>query len=109
MLNNLNSIIIEGDLIADPILEKKDAGSPKCTFTVASNRYFKGNDQIEKEVSYFLVVAHSKLGQICWETAKKGRRLRIIGRLKQYRWTDDEGKDQSQIKVVAEHVEFKPV
>ncbi|MEI6386046.1 MAG: single-stranded DNA-binding protein, partial [Spirochaetota bacterium] len=31
------------------------------------------------------------------------------GRLKQDRWTDPEGKSKSKVKIVAEHVEFKPV
>jgi len=32
-----------------------------------------------------------------------------VGRLKQDRWTDTEGKTRSKVKIVAEHVEFKPM
>lgn len=32
-----------------------------------------------------------------------------IRTFKQDRWTDNGGKNQSRIKIVAEHVEFKPV
>jgi single-stranded DNA-binding protein len=32
----------------------------------------------------------------------------VVGRLKQDRWTGTDGKQYSKIKVVAEHVEFKP-
>lgn len=32
-----------------------------------------------------------------------------MGRLKQDRWEDATGKSQTRIKIVAEHVEFKPV
>jgi single-strand DNA-binding protein len=32
----------------------------------------------------------------------------VVGRLKQDRWTDADGKGHSRIEIVAEHVEFKP-
>lgn len=31
-----------------------------------------------------------------------------MGRLKQDRWNDGEGKSHNKVKIVAEHVEFKP-
>lgn len=34
--------------------------------------------------------------------------MRVVGRLKQDRWTDADGKGHSRIFIVAEHVEFKP-
>jgi single-strand DNA-binding protein len=34
--------------------------------------------------------------------------VRVVGRLKQDRWTDPEGKGRSKVLIVAEHVEFKP-
>jgi single-strand DNA-binding protein len=39
---------------------------------------------------------------------KKGRGVRVVGRLKQDRWTGDDGKQRSRITIVAEHVEFRP-
>jgi single-strand DNA-binding protein len=32
----------------------------------------------------------------------------VVGRLKQDRWQDPEGKPHSKIKIIAEHIEFKP-
>ena len=34
--------------------------------------------------------------------------MRVVGRLKQDRWTNPEGQARSKILIVAEHVEFKP-
>jgi single-strand DNA-binding protein len=34
--------------------------------------------------------------------------VRVVGRLKQDRWTGTDGKPRSAVKIVAEHVEFKP-
>jgi len=108
-LNNLNSIIVEGNLVRDPVLRTIPNGTNVCSFAVASNRYYKQNEQTEKEVSFFEVEAWSKLAQTCGEILKKGRGVRVVGRLKQDRWEDAAGKTQTRIKIVAEHVEFKPV
>ena len=32
----------------------------------------------------------------------------MVGRLKQNRWKDTEGKNHAKVKIVAEHVDFKP-
>lgn len=107
-MNNLNSILLEGNLVRDPDLKTTPSGTPVCTFSVASNRWFKQNDQLEQEVSFFDVEAWSKLAETCGDTLKKGRGVRVVGRLKQDRWNDGEGKLHTKVKIVAEHVEFKP-
>lgn len=108
-MNSLNSIIIEGNLVRDPNLKTTPNGYQVCTFNVASNRFYRQNDQTEKEVSFFEVETWSKLAQTCGEVLKKGRGVRIVGRLKQDRWEDQSGKTISKIKIVAEHVEFRPI
>jgi single-strand DNA-binding protein len=50
----------------------------------------------------------SKLAETCAENLKKGRGVRVVGRLKQDRWSDAEGKNHSRIKIIGDHVEFKP-
>lgn len=107
-MNSLNSILIEGNLVRDPETKTLSTGSQVCNFSVASNRFYKQNDELEKEVSYFDVEAWSRLGQSCATNLTKGRGVRVVGRLKQDRWTDAEGKTKSRVKIVAEHVEFKP-
>ncbi len=109
MLNNLNSIIIEGNLVRDPLLKTIPNGHQVCSFALASNRFYKQNDETEKEVSFFEVETWSRLAETCGQTLKKGRGVRVVGRLKQDRWEDATGKSQSRLKIVAEHVEFKPV
>ncbi|MBL8967338.1 MAG: single-stranded DNA-binding protein [Spirochaetaceae bacterium] len=108
-MNSLNSILIEGNLTRDPENKTLPSGSQVCNFSVASNRFYKQNDELEKEVSYFDVEAWARVAQSCAETLKKGRGVRVVGRLKQERWNDPEGKPRSKVKIVAEHVEFKPV
>lgn len=108
-MNSLNSILVEGNLTRDPLLAQTPKGTPVCNFSVASNRFFRNNEEMQKEVSFFDVEVWSKLAERCADTLKKGRGVRVVGRLKQDRWTDGEGKNHSRVKIVAEHVEFRPV
>lgn len=106
-MNSLNSILLEGNLTRAP--EIKNVGSSKiCTFSIATNRSYKKGDSWEKEVSYFDIETWSGLAERCNSELEKGRGVRVVGRLKQERWKDSDGKDRSKIKIVAEHVEFKP-
>ena len=107
-MNNLNSILIEGNLVKDPLLRSTPRGTQVCTMSLASNRYYKQDSGFEKEVSFFSVETWSRLAEACYNKGKKGRGVRVVGRLKQDRWTGPDGKPQSRITIVAEHVEFRP-
>lgn len=107
-MNSLNSILIEGNMVRDPTLRATPKGTPVCSFSVASNRFFKQDSGLEKEVSFFDIEAWSKLAESCGSVGRKGRGVRVVGRLKQDRWTGADGKQHSKVKIVAEHVEFRP-
>jgi single-strand DNA-binding protein len=107
-MNNLNSILIEGNLVRDPLLRTTPKGTPVCTFSLASNRFFKQDSGLEREVSFFEVEVWAKLAEQCYNRGRKGRGVRVVGRLKQDRWNGADGKAHSRITIVAEHVEFRP-
>ncbi|MDR0312368.1 MAG: single-stranded DNA-binding protein [Treponema sp.] len=107
-MNNLNSILIEGNLVRDPLYRSTAKGTSLCTFSLASNRYYKQDSQLEKEVGFFDVETWAKLADNCNNLGHKGRGVRVVGRLKQDRWTGTDGKPHSRVTIVAEHVEFRP-
>jgi single-strand DNA-binding protein len=107
-MNSLNSILIEGNLTKDPKLSETPKGTSVCNFSLASNRFYKQDGSPQNEVSFFDVEVWAKLAQTCSEYLSKGRGVRVVGRLKQDRWQDKEGKPASRVKIVAEHVEFRP-
>ena len=107
-MNQLNSILLEGNLTRDPELTTTKAGKSVCNFSVANNRYFKKDGEQEKEVSFFDVEVWNGLADTCGEYLTKGRGVRVVGRLKQNRWVSKEGDNMQNTKIVAEHVEFKP-
>jgi single-strand DNA-binding protein len=108
-MNPLNSIMVEGNLVRDPERRETPKGTPICAFAVASNRYFRQEDESRQEVSFFDVETWSDTAERCAKTLKKGRGVRVHGRLKQDRWDDAEGKPHNKIKIVAERVEFRPL
>jgi single-strand DNA-binding protein len=59
-------------------------------------------------VSFFDVETWAKLAENCYNHGRKGRGVRVVGRLKQERWNGPDGKPRSKVAIVAEHVEFRP-
>lgn len=105
-MNNLNSILIEGVLLENPELSYTPKGTAMYKFTVVYDRTYKEDEEIKKGVSYFDVSIRTRLAEACGEYLKKGRGVRVVGRLKQDRWTDNKGKANSRVFIVAEHVKF---
>lgn len=104
-MNNLNSILVEGALIADPKLNHCAKDRPVCEFKINSKRYFKDDSKggLVEDSSNFDVVCYGKTAEVCAEHLHEGRSVRVVGRLQEYKW-----QDVSKIHIIAEHVEFKP-
>jgi single-strand DNA-binding protein len=108
-MNNLNSILIEGNLVSDPVIATLNNGSSICRFSIASNRYYKNseNERME-EVNFIDVDTWGNLAEACNAYLSKGRKVRVVGRLKHDRWEDDDNQKKENYVIVAEHVEFYP-
>ena len=108
-MNNLNQVIIEGNVVRQPE-PRTGTGFSICTFPIAVNRTTKTQDgKTNEEVSFFDVDAFGNIADFSSKYATKGRGVRIVGRLKQNRWKDDDGKSHSKVKIIAEHIDYKPV
>ena len=107
-MNNLNSVLLEGNLCRDPELRYTPKGTAVCTLVVASNRTYKVDGERHEEVSFVEATTWGKLATVCAEHLGKGRGVRVVGRLKQERWEDGDGNTRAKIVIVAEHVEFQP-
>ena len=110
-MNNLNSVLIEGNVARDPELRYTPAGTPTCTLVLASNRSYRDPErhgERTEEVSFFEATTWGKLATVCHEHLAKGRGIRVVGRMKQERWDDDAGNARAKVVIVAEQVEFQP-
>jgi len=108
-MNNLNSVILEGNVTRKPELKETARGFTVCNIPIAVDRSYKNsNGEKVSEVSFFDIETYGKLAEFCATYTDKGRGLRVVGRMKQNRWTDSEGKKASRVTIVAEHIELKP-
>ena len=108
-MNQLNSLILEGNITRDVEVKETPHGYTVCKVPIAVNRFYRTSDgQSVDEVSYFDVEACGKMAEYCEKHSEKGRGMRVVGRLKQDRWKTQEGKTTSKVSIVAEHIEFKP-
>ena len=107
-MNDLNSVLLEGNLTRDPESTVTKGWTTLCTFSIGVNRQYKIDDEKKEEVSFFEIETWGRLAENCFEYLSKGRGVRVVGRLKQSRWESDD-KSYSKVVIVAEHVEFKPI
>jgi len=104
-MNSLNSVLIEGNLVRDPI--EKSVGIATCvTFTIQTNRWFSHDDEKHNEVSYFDIECWNSTARAVLANLSKGRGVRVVGRLRQDSWAGSDGQMRQEVKIVAETVEF---
>ena len=101
-MNNLNSLILEGVVVGEPhLVETSDV----LNFTIEVTRYYRNRaGEDVTETSQFKVVA---FGRMCDIPVKEGSGVRVVGRLKENKWTDGDGVSHSEVQVVAEHIEIR--
>lgn len=104
-LNDLNSTILEGVTVGTIENGVTSQGNAYVFFDIESKRYHKGEPV---DISTFSVEGWHDLAESAAEKLSVGRKLRIVGRIKQLRWTEN-GKEQSKVKVIADHIEYRPL
>ena len=106
-MKQLNSVIIEGKLVEN-VKVTQVAPVAIAQFYISTERIHKNEDgTYEKEICYFDVECFGKLAERLENYLKRGRGVRVVGRLKQDIWMNGE-KKCSRVIVVAEHIEVKP-
>jgi single-strand DNA-binding protein len=96
----INSIVLAGNVVADPESRSTQTGKAIATFRLAVN-----NPINDKDVVYIDVDTWEKQADFVTSYVKKGSAVSVVGRLKQDSWEKD-GKKQSKILVVADRVNF---
>lgn len=107
-MNMLNSVILEGDITkAGEIVQFAD-GQHQLEVTIAVKRQFRNRDGFTvDETSEFNVIAYGNVADLLAKKGVIGQGIRVVGRLTQVKWVAD-GREQSAVKLIAEHIEYKP-
>ena len=107
MARGFSKAIIMGNITRDPELRSIASGSQVCSFSVAVNRNFKGQDGSDKEsVSFINCTAWNKAAEIIAEYAKRGTGIMVCGRLEQRSYEAKDGSKRSTTEIVVEDFNF---
>ena len=96
-MNNLNRVIINGNLTTDCKLEHGKNGTAYGGFCIAVNRSVKKGDNWEEVTSFFEVKAFGKLFESQHPYLNKGANVTVEGKLKQENWQTKEGEKRHKI------------
>lgn len=105
-MQNINALVITGNLTRDPELRSTPGGNSVCKMRVAVNgRRKNGQGEWQDKPNYFDVTVWGTHGENCANYLAKGRPVAIEGRLDWREWEKDGVKRQT-VEIVANSVQF---
>jgi len=100
----LNKAILIGRLTKDPVIRYLPSGTPVTEFGLVWNRRFKAGEEWKEESHFFDIKAYGALAENLATRLSKGYMVVVEGRLNQERWTGQDGKSYSKVRIVADSV-----
>ena len=107
-MNNLNRVIINGNLTTDCKLERGKSGTAYGGFCIAVNSSEKKDGEWVDVPSFFEVKAFGKLFESQHPYLNKGANVTVEGKLKQESWQTKEGNKRSKIVIVSDTLYLSP-
>lgn len=107
-MSDTNIVCIKGRLTKSAELKYTQNQKPFVSFSIAVNESIKdgATGEWSSRANYFDVTAWGKYGEAVAKYMTKGREILIGGRLRQDRWTNQEGKTQTRVGIVADNFEL---
>jgi len=96
----INSVVLAGNVVADPMARSTSTGKNIASFRLAVNNPINDKDTVFIDVDVW-----EKQAEFVTTHVKKGSSVSVIGRLKQDSWEKD-GEKKTKILVVADRVNF---
>jgi single-strand DNA-binding protein len=107
-MNNLNKVILIGNLTRDPEVRQTPKGTSVADLALAVSRRVPGEGgERREETTYVDVVLWNKQAELAGEFLHKGRAVYVEGRLQLESWEDRKtGEKRQKMRVVGERMEF---
>ncbi|MBS1514337.1 MAG: single-stranded DNA-binding protein [Bacteroidetes bacterium] len=106
MARDINKVILIGRLGKDPDLRYTPKGTAVCSFTMATNNDYMGEDNnLVKRVEWHNISAWSRLAETCSKYLKKGSKIYCEGRL-QYDEYEKDGIKRYATKIIMENMQM---
>jgi single-strand DNA-binding protein len=104
-MNNINRVVITGNLTADPELRSTPNGKPVCSLRIACNTRRKSGEEWVDKPNYFNVTVWGAQGENAARYLSKGRPVAVDGRLEWREWEQD-GSNRQAVDIIADSVQF---
>ena len=107
-MQNINVVVITGNLTRDPELRSSPGGASICLLRVAVNARRKDGSSGEwvDKPNYFDATVFGSQGESCTKYLAKGRAVAIEGRLDFREWEAQDGSKRQGVSIIANSVQF---
>jgi single-strand DNA-binding protein len=105
MMQDMNLVIVEGNLGREPELKYTSSGTAVVKFSIASNFSKKVGTEWKSEPVWIDVTAWEKTAERVSENLHKGQKARVQGKLRVDSWEKD-GQRHTRMYVLADRVEW---
>ena len=102
---NLNKVVLAGRLTADVELKSTQSGLSVCSFTLAVNRRYGGQNN-EQQTDFISCTAWRQTAEFISKYFKKGSALCITGSIQTRSWNDQTGQKRFATEVVVDEAMF---
>ena len=104
-MSDHNIVTLIGRLTADPQRKYTQGGMEIAEFSIANNYYVSTKNTAE--VNYFDILAFGKLAETANKYLTKGKRVAIMGTLRQERWQDkNTNTARSKVRIIMQSMQM---
>lgn len=98
----MNKVILLGRLGKDPESRDTKSGGPMCSFTIATSKKIKG----EEQTCWHNISSFGKTAELCVQYLAKGKQALIEGEISNRSYDDKDGNKKYFSEVIAQKVVF---
>ena len=102
---SFNKVILIGNMVSDPELKQTQGGLSVCSFSIAVNRRFKGENG-QQECDFIPIVAWRQQAEFVTRYFKKGQPILVCGQIQIRSWTNNNNEKRYNTEVIADEVSF---
>lgn len=105
-MSDLNSVSLVGRLTHDAEIKNNGNGKSWVVLNLANNYTYSLNKEKIDEANFFKIKIFGKLGESLQEYLVKGKQIGVQGRLKQYKYKNEDNKNMNVIEIIANQVQL---
>ena len=106
MAQNINSVVLVGNLTKDPELRHTPSGTAVTTLRLAVNDRIKRGEEWQDAAYYFDVTVWGRDAENCAQYLAKGRPVGVQGKLTWREWDAQDGTKRQSVEVTASNIQF---